>query len=113
VWAAGEAPCIYSAVWCASLWGRSPNGTHAKPERRDKVLQNGAKRTGRRQLRTRIGGWRSGRDAGCFVGTIVVGYAHSDCAFSVAAPLLVPREAAVSGIGMRIGSLVVSSGEIW
>ena len=41
------------------------------------------------------GGWRSGGDAGSFVGTIVVGYARSDCAISVVtAPLLVSREVA-------------------
>ena len=97
VWAAGGAPCIYGAAWCASLRGRSPNGTRAKAKKCDKVLQNGAKCTGRRQLRTRTGGWRSGRDAGSFVGIIVVGYAYSDSAISVvAALLLVPREAALT-----------------
>ena len=96
VWAAGGAPCIYGAAWCASSRGRSPHGTRAKANRCDKVLQNGANCTGRRQLRTRTGG-RSGRDAGCFVGTIVLGYAYSDRAIQiVAAPLLVSREAALT-----------------
>jgi len=57
-----------------------------------KLLQNGEKCTGRRQLRTRTRVWRSGRGAGSYVGTIAVGYACSDCAiWVVAAPLLVSR----------------------
>jgi len=45
-----------------------------------------------RELRTRAGGWRPGRAAGCFVGAIVEGYAWLDCAiWVVAASLLVSR----------------------
>ena len=44
-----------------------------KLKSRRKFLKNGAKCTGRRQLRTRAGGWRPGRAAGSFVGAIVEG----------------------------------------
>jgi len=67
-------------------WDTSKSCKHATR------LQNCAKCTGRRQLRTRTGGWQSGRDADSVVGTIVAGYACSDCAAWVAAaPLLVSR----------------------
>jgi hypothetical protein len=64
----------------------------AKAKKTRQVLQNGAKCTGGRRLRTRTGGWRSGRDAGSLVGNTVAGFACSDCAvWVVAAPLLVSR----------------------
>ena len=65
-------------------------GNERKLNNRCKLLQNGAKCTGRRQLRTREGGWRPGRAAGSFFGAIVGGHTCSDCAMQVvAAPLLV------------------------
>ena len=65
-------------------------GHERKLKSRCKLLQNGAKCTGRRQLRTRAGGWRPGRAAGSFVGAIIEGYTCSGCAIQVvAAPLLV------------------------
>ena len=102
MWAAGGEPCIYGAARCTSLRGRSPNGTRAKAKRCDKLLRNGANCTRRHKLRTRTGGWRSGRDSGSLVGTVVVGYACSDCAISVvAAPLLVSREAALTACAKK------------
>jgi len=83
---------MYGTVWRASLRGRSPNGKRAKAKRTRQVLQNGANCTGRHQMRTRTGRWRSGRDAGSFVATSISGCACSDCAVWVAAaPLLVSR----------------------
>ena len=65
-------------------------------------VRQGSACAGRHQLRTRSGGWQSGRDAGSFVSTIVVGYACSDCAISVvAAPLLVSREAALTACAKK------------
>jgi hypothetical protein len=67
-------------------------GHERKLKRCCKLLQNGAKCTGRRQLRTRAGGRRPGRAAGYFDCAMVVGYACSYCAIRVvAAPLLVSR----------------------
>jgi hypothetical protein len=63
-------------------------GHERKLKSRCKFLKNGAKCTGRRQLRTRAGGWRPGSAAGTFVGEIVEGYACPHCAIRVvAAPL--------------------------
>jgi hypothetical protein len=66
----------------AHQFERSPNGTRAEA---GKLLQNGAKCTGIRQLRTRAGGWRPGRAAGSFVSAIFEGYACSACAIRVVA----------------------------